>query len=291
MKDNISKPKITIGLPSYNGANTIQRAIDSLVNQTYSNFELIISDDDSSDSTSEICQKYKLTDKRIKFIKNKDRKGWINNFIYLLDQAQTEYFMWAAQDDYWDPKFIEKNLEVLESNHKIVGSISDIKLVGNIGKNYYSNPNDINSKMWLVHPIIGTYEEKIQKILEFNWSTNFYSLFRTEQLKKSIPKKSFASWDFAILLKIIKFGDLHVLDETMIFRDGGGLTSSSSIIKLMRKQNGSWYNTYFPYVTYTIFCMKNLGLRVFLKHISHFKYLNIHTGKNIVRELFYKVKK
>ena len=79
MKDNISKPKITIGLPSYNGANTIQRAIDSLVNQTYSNFELIISDDDSSDSTSEICQKYKLTDKRIKFIKNKDRKGWINN--------------------------------------------------------------------------------------------------------------------------------------------------------------------------------------------------------------------
>jgi len=285
------KVKVTIGIPVYNGEKTIRRTIDSVLAQTYTNYELIISDNGSTDSTSVICLQYEQKDKRIKYIRKNKTVTWIWNYNFLVEQAKTEYFVWIAADDYWDPKFIEKNLEVLESNHKIVGSISDIKLVGNIGKNYYSNPNDINSKMWLVHPIIGTYEEKIQKILEFNWSTNFYSLFRTEQLKKSIPKKSFASWDFAILLKIIKFGDLHVLDETMIFRDGDGMTSSSSIIKLMRKQNGSWYNTYFPYVTYTIFCMKNLGLRVFLKHISHFKYLNIHTGKNIVRELFYKVKK
>jgi len=287
MKDNISKPKITIGLPSYNGANTIQRAIDSLVNQTYSNFELIISDDDSSDSTSEICQKYKLTDKRIKFIKNKDRKGWINNFIYLLDQAQTEYFMWAAQDDYWDPKFIEKNIQVLESNSKFVGSISDIKLVGNNMKNYTSN----NSEIKFLRDYIGTYEEKIQYILQFNWIANLYSVFRTEQIKKSIIRKKFASWDFALLLNLVKFGDLNVLDDILMFKDTGGVTSEKSLIKLLKTQRLGWFKTYFPYVPITIWCLKNLGLKIFIKNNAYFRYQNFHSGKKIIRELIINIDK
>jgi len=287
MKDNLSKSKITIGLPSYNGENTIERAIHSLVNQTYSNFELIISDDDSLDSTSEICKKYQLTDNRIKFIENKNRKGWINNFIYLLDQAQTEYFMWAAQDDYWDPKFIEKNIQVLESNPKFVGSISKIKLVGNNLKSYYSNDSQIE----FIRKYIGTYEEKVQDILEFNWIANLYSVFRTEQIKKSIIRKKFASWDFALLLNLVKFGDLNVLDDILMFKDTGGVTSEKSVIKLLKTQKLGWFKTYFPYVPITIWCLKNLGLKNFIKNNIYFRNQNFHSGKKIIRELFMNLKK
>ena len=294
MKNQEMKSKITIGMPVYNGADTIRRALDSLLEQTYSDFELIISDDASTDSTQHICLEYEQKDKRVKYIQKNKTVGWIWNFIFLVEQVKTEYFFWGAQDDYWDPKFIEKNLEVLELHSEIVASISDIKLVGKNIKNYYTNPNEYNSnnsKWEFVRPNIGTYEKKIQNILEFNWSLNLYSIFRTEQLKKCIIRKTFASWDFALMLKIIKFGDLYVLDDVLMFRDTGGITSTKSEIELMKRQNFGWFGTYFPYVFYTIWCMKNLGLRIFLKHISHFIYLNIHTAKKITRELFYKIRK
>jgi glycosyltransferase involved in cell wall biosynthesis len=283
--------KITIGIPVYNGENTIKRVLDSVLAQTYTNYEIIISDNGSTDSTAEICSQYKESDKRIKYIRKNKTVSWIWNFISLLDKAETEYFVWIAADDYWDPKFVEKNLEVLESNKNIVGSISDVKLVGNNIKKYYSNPNDYNpnsSKWEFVRPNIGSYEKKVQNIFEFNWIINVHSVFRTEFLKKSIIRKAFVSWDFAIMLKILEFGDLYVLDEVLMFRDTGGISSTKSQIELLKKQNFSWFGTYFPYITYTIFSVRILGLRIFLKHISHFKYLNIHTAKKIIRELFSK---
>jgi len=285
---------VTIGMPVYNGADTIKRALDSLLAQTYTNFELIISDNGSTDSTSKICLEYEQKDKRIKYIRKKNTIALVWNFIFLVEQAKTEYFMWASDDDYWDPKFIEKNLEVLELHPEIVASISDIKLVGKNIKKYYSNPNDHNSnnsKLEFVRPNIGTYEKKIQNILEFTWSLNIFSIFRTEQLKKCIVRKTFASWDFAVMLKIIKFGDLYVLDDVLMFRDTGGITSTKSEIELMKRQNFGWFRTYFPYVPYTIWCMKNLGLKIFLKNISYFWYLNTHTGKKILREIITGVRK
>ena len=281
--------KITIGLPAYNGENTIERAIDSLLAQTYNNFELIISDDGSTDSTSQICKEYEKIDKRIKYIQKNEGKGWIKNFIFLVDKTKSEYFMWAAQDDYWDPKFIEKNLEVLESHSNVVGSISNVKLIGKNIEKYYSDENYSNFKF--VQSYYGTYEKKIQNVLAFNWIVNIYSIFRTQQLKKSIVRKKFASWDFAIILNIIKFGDLNVLDDILMFKDTGGVTSTNSEIKLMKRQNLGWFKTYFPYVGYTIFCINNLGIRIFLKNISHFKYINFHAGKKIIKELFNKNEK
>lgn len=294
MNEQEKKPKITIGMPVYNGADTIKRALDSLLAQTYSNFEIIISDNGSTDSTSEICLEYELKDERIRYVRKKDTIGIIWNFIFLIEQAKTEYFMWASDDDYWDPKFIEKNLKVLETHPEVVASISDIKLVGENIKKYYSDPNDQNLdyiKWEFVRPIKGTYEKKIQNILEFNWSLNIFSVFRTEQLKKCIIKKTLVSWDFAVTLKIAKFGDLYVLDDILMFRDTGGITATKSEIELMKSWNLGWFGTYFPYVSYTLWCMKNLGLRIFLRHISHFKYLNFHSAKKITRELFYKIKK
>jgi glycosyltransferase involved in cell wall biosynthesis len=288
------KPKITIGMPVYNGADTIKRALDSLLAQTFTNFELIISDNGSTDSTSKICLEYEQKDKRIKYIGKKDTIDIVWNFIFLVEQAKTEYFMWASDDDYWDPKFIEKNLEVLELHPEIVASISDIKLVGKNIKRYYSNPNDYNSnnsKWEFVRPNIGTDEKKIQNILEFNWSLNIFSIFRTKELKKCIIRKKFVSWDFAVMLKIIKFGDLYVLDDVLMFRDTGGITSTKSEIELMKRWDLGWFGTYFPYVPYTICCMKNMGLKIFLKNFSHFWYLNTHTGKKILREIITGIRK
>ena len=145
-----------------------------------------------------------------------------------------------------------------------------------------------HSKFEFVRPVNGTYDEKIKKILEFNWILNFYSVFRTNELKKSIIHEAFVNWDFALMLNIIKFGDLHVLDEVLAYRDTEGATSKKSFISVLKSQKLGWFKTYFPYIPFSIWCLKNLGFRIFIKYNKHFRYLNFHTAKKIFFELINK---
>ncbi len=100
------KPLVSIGMPAYNGEKHIRRALDSLLAQDYENFELIISDNASRDSTWAICEEYAARDKRIVLHQQGQNIGLMCNFQHVLDQAQGAYFMWAACDDFWLPSFV-----------------------------------------------------------------------------------------------------------------------------------------------------------------------------------------
>ena len=91
--------KLSIGLPVYNGELFIERAIESILAQTFTDFELIISDNASTDSTQEICQNFSKKDNRIRIFKQEKNIGVHRNFYFLLSQAKGEYFAWTAVDD------------------------------------------------------------------------------------------------------------------------------------------------------------------------------------------------
>jgi len=109
---NTKTPKVSIGMPVYNGEKFICKALDSLLCQTFSDFELIISDNASTDTTEAICREYATHDSRIRYVRQKKNQGPLANFQYVLDDAVGEYFMWAAADDYWDEEFIDVLLSV-----------------------------------------------------------------------------------------------------------------------------------------------------------------------------------
>ena len=123
---NLSESLLTIGMPVFNGEKTISKSIDSLLKQTFDDFKLIISDNASTDSTQKICEEYAKKDNRIQYIKQKKNIGQLSNFNFLLNNSTTKYFMLAADDDIWDPHFVKKNLDVLESDENIVGSIGKV---------------------------------------------------------------------------------------------------------------------------------------------------------------------
>ena len=100
-------PKVSIGMPVFNGQPYITNAINSLLAQTYKNFELIISDNASTDSTEEICRAYTENDTRISYTRKKNNVGAFSNFQTVLASSTGEYFMWAAADDVWDPTWLE----------------------------------------------------------------------------------------------------------------------------------------------------------------------------------------
>jgi len=111
-----SKRLVSIGLPVYNGESFLARALDSLLSQKHSQFELIISDNNSTDGTREICEIYAAKDDRIRYHRNETNIGAVKNFNSLLEMAKGTYFMWAAYDDLWEPSFVSELVALLEMN-------------------------------------------------------------------------------------------------------------------------------------------------------------------------------
>ncbi len=166
--------KVSIGLPVFNGEKFLQKCLDSLLVQTYDNFELIISDNASTDTTSQICEEYSRKDDRIRYIRQKKNIGMMQNFNFVLQEAKCEYFMWIGSDDYILPNFLKKNTEILISNEQIVGSVSKI---GRFGMDLNSNPIDsafanLVKKIRLrfrsrdTLSLSGTYEERVRTFLK-----------------------------------------------------------------------------------------------------------------------------
>jgi len=132
---------VFIGMPVYNGEKFIEKAIESILNQTFSDWELLISDNASQDNTSHICMKYCCVDKRIQYVRQNDNIGAVNNFKFVLEKATGEYFMWAAADDEWDKEFIAACVISLEKNPKIGMAFSNIVNIDSFGRIIRSYPN------------------------------------------------------------------------------------------------------------------------------------------------------
>jgi len=111
---------LNIGLPVYNGAQYITQTLDSLLSQTWEDFEIIISDNGSSDDTQNICQEYASRDPRIRYHRYPDNKGASWNFNHVYHLSDREYFKWAAHDDTCDPTYIERCLDVLKTDPSYV---------------------------------------------------------------------------------------------------------------------------------------------------------------------------
>ena len=236
---NYSNPRISIGIPVYNGEKFIRKCIESVLQQTHRNFELIISDNASTDSTSKICEEYLRKDNRITFVRQNKNMGQNWNFNFLLEKANGEYFVWVAADTFLLPEFIEKNIAVLESQDKAVGCISKIKIDESYNDKY-KKEKQILKKIGLVYrpydtlPITGKYVERIRKYLKhFPWEM-FYSVYRTEALRESFVHDFFIGHDAGLALNVLKHGEIQVVDEFLLVSIPVG-SSSEGMMQLTHK--------------------------------------------------------
>lgn len=99
-------PRVSIGMPVYNGEKYIREALDSLLSQTFNDFELIISDNASTDGTESICREYAARDARICYVRQPANMGGAANFQFVLNSARADTFMWAAHDDKWTKNYL-----------------------------------------------------------------------------------------------------------------------------------------------------------------------------------------
>lgn len=115
-------------MPVYNGGKYIEEALNSLLGQTFSDFELIISDNASNDETEAICRVYASKDSRIRYVRQARNLGAVYNFQFVLNEAVSTYFMWAAADDKWHKSWVDVLLPIAASNHCLAfGTVHSIQ--------------------------------------------------------------------------------------------------------------------------------------------------------------------
>jgi len=124
------KPKITLGLLVYNGERYLGQTIDSILSQTYGDFELLVSDNASTDETEDICRSFAALDSRITYIRQRENIGAMGNFNFLASRATTDYFKWCAADDLIAPIFLATCIEFLESQPDFVLCHSSTSTIG-----------------------------------------------------------------------------------------------------------------------------------------------------------------
>ena len=146
-------PRVSIGMPVYNGEAYIRQAIDSLCNQSFSEFEIIISDNASSDGTEAICRAYAARDHRVKYIRQDTNLGVLPNFKLVLEEARAEYFMWAASDDSQESEFLRSLVAVLDEHQDILCAMSDVLNIQSAPSafEFVSNLDDIRLESVLVN--------------------------------------------------------------------------------------------------------------------------------------------
>lgn len=114
-----SSPRVSIGMPVFNEERFVGAAIESLLAQTWTDFELIISDNGSTDGTPEICAEYANNDPRVQFVRHTTNHGAAWNFKHVLSLARGKYFMWAGSHDLWAPEYVDTCVDVLDTRANV----------------------------------------------------------------------------------------------------------------------------------------------------------------------------
>jgi glycosyltransferase involved in cell wall biosynthesis len=201
---------VTIGMPVYNGAATIAAALDCLLAQTVADFELVISDNGSTDATETICRRYAARDQRIRYVRQPVNLGAAMNFRYVLFAARTPYFMWAAADDLWAREFIATHLHVLENDPGTVASQCKV-LFTKAGR-----PSHISTG---TYALTGSERENLARFL-FNPADNsrYYALFRTAALQEVFPDRNFYALDWGVSAATLRHGTHQEIDQVLMIR-------------------------------------------------------------------------
>lgn len=174
------KPRVTVGMPVFNGEKYLAQALDSILAQTYEGFEIIILDNCSLDNTPSICRAYAAKDERIHYYRNKRNIGIIPNFNRVFKLSSTEYFKWAAHDDVIAPDFLSRSIKILDEDHSIVLCHSKTGRIDEEGDTigYYDTNLKIDSSK--THERFGD----LIRMNNYAW-VMMYGLFRSSVLSKT----------------------------------------------------------------------------------------------------------
>ena len=203
-------PKVSIGLPVYNGSIYIRSALDSLLVQTFDQFELVISDNASTDGTFEICKEYAARDGRIALHRFESNKGLLANFRQVFQLSQNKYFAWAGDHDLWQPHWLESLVKVLDSEPTTVLAYPSVIGIGPNGEELFRDT--------AVFETAGlNRQDRIRAACSkmVGAGNMVYGLFRADALRKTSVNLNLLMPDRLLLMELALQGGYRAVREPL----------------------------------------------------------------------------
>jgi hypothetical protein len=216
-------PTVSIGLPVYNGERYLERAVRSILDQDFQDFELIIADNASDDATGAISERLAASDPRVRYHRNAENIGAARNFCLAFELARGRYFKWAAYDDWLEPTYLTRCVDVLDREPGTVLVFP--------GTNLYDESGSLLKQYR--HPAGLTSEQVTQRFFHslWNWkyATAIFGLVRTEDLRKTRLLEPYKGSDRILFSELVLLGGVRELSdhlfnstETLSVRQGRG---------------------------------------------------------------------
>jgi len=223
-------PQVSIAIPVYNGERHLAEAIDSFLTQTFTDFELILSDNASTDATADICRECAARDPRVRYHRVAENQGAAWNFNHVFEMARGEYFKWAAHDDLCAPTYLEQCVDKLQANPSVVLCHSNVGFLDATGQPL--DPIMLAEMSALTPESLADVQrsESIRNLaadephrryrdvlLHTFWVFEIFGVIRTAALRETGLHRPYYGSDKTLLAELCLLGPFYRLPETLFF--------------------------------------------------------------------------
>jgi glycosyltransferase involved in cell wall biosynthesis len=204
-------PRLGIGLPVYNGATYLAEAVEALLGQTYEDFELIISDNASTDATEDICRQYAAQDPRIRYIRQPRNIGGLLNHNVVFEYCRSELFKWAADDDLYGRDLVERCVAALDEHPDVVLAHSWTAVINSGGEVVQAIEYPLATSS-VAAPV------RFRSMLFDDGGDDDYGVIRTEVLRRIPPYDSYHRSDRTLMAELALHGRFYQVPSWLYFR-------------------------------------------------------------------------
>jgi glycosyltransferase involved in cell wall biosynthesis len=200
-------PRVSIGMPVYNGIPFLKETLDSILAQTFHDFELIISDNASTDETEEICRAYAAKEKRIRYYRQQENQGAAWNHNHVVELATGEYFKWQSHDDLCHPQFVEKCVRILDRDPSVVLCYSKFLRIDEHGRPFQKLSSKINGGASLA--------ERFRSVLHRGTCEEIFGVMRRNVLRQTQMLGKYSNSDDNCLAELSLHGSFYEVPEEL----------------------------------------------------------------------------
>ena len=206
-----SIPRLSIGLPVYNGEKYLRESLDALLGQSYEDFELIISDNASTDGTEDICRGYEAQDPRIRYVRQPYNIGAAPNHDLVFQLARGELFKWASHDDLYGRDLLARCVDALDEHPEAVLCHADMAIIDASGQIVHQYEYSLATGSPLA-------PQRFRSLLFTDGGDDEYGVIRAEILGRVSPSASYHNPGRTLVAEIALHGRFHQVRELLYFR-------------------------------------------------------------------------
>lgn len=202
-------PRVSIGLPVYNGERFVCEAIESVLAQTFTDFELVISDNGSTDATPDIAAEFAARDPRIRHLRHDVTRGARWNFNRVVEECRGEFFVWLASDDAWEREFLERCLAELDADPGVVLAFSHVtyvdehsEVIGERNLSMRADSERVGERLW-------------DLLMAWHDCLPIFGVVRADVLRRTPLLPPYASGDHLLIAQLGLIGRFAIVDAKL----------------------------------------------------------------------------